>query len=128
MDTQTKNDVTSLQKLINERAEKKLDNDLKEISRLISGNSILSWQSGNPPLLTYQDKEDNEPAKPVYINNMFMYYSDYRSQHIRSSKFMDAIKAHHLPIYIHRETEAFLQKFDEMTSTVQDLQNQNTEY
>ncbi len=98
-------DVKTLQELINERAEKRLNSDLSSLSKLIRDNPLLS-PTDNPGLPNIQIEGDSKPQKPFW----FFEFNTRTS----SNSFFNKVKDFWLPQYIAQETEDFIKKVDEL--------------
>lgn len=110
-------ETKQLQDLLNERAAKRLDKDLRDISTTITANRILAATETPMPNLTYEIR----PAKgdqPAAVKTVAAYW-----MFKETSAYMTAVRAFWLPKYIQEETEAFMKKVDELDVAVQELKN-----
>jgi hypothetical protein len=105
--------VGTLQEAINKRAADRLDADLKAVATFMRENRIMSVTNSGFPNLTFdmikaEDQEKpNRDTKPPY---WAFQYERSQSGFIKSSTFMDNVRAYWLPIYIQEETEGFMEK------------------
>lgn len=117
--------IDTLQQVINQRAEARLDRDMIEISDYIRGNRILA--NTEIPNLTYElyPKEDGkinlQKHPPFWV---FQYEKRTSSSYISRSVYMDRLRDYWLPIYIQEETNLFVSKIDELGEQVENLQNE----
>jgi hypothetical protein len=104
--------LKSLQELINEKAEYRLNTDIGNAAEAIRNNPLLRT-TDNPglPDIHFKSKTgEDRMEKP------FWFFQP-------NSLFWDQVKAYWLPIYIAEETENFLKKVDDLDSEIQGLKN-----
>lgn len=116
--------IDTLQQLINQRAEARLDRDMIEISDYIRGNRLLA--DTKLPELTYElypqeDGKINLKKHPPFW--VFQCEKRTSGSYISRSVYMDRLRDYWLPIYIQEETNLFISKIDELGEQVENLQN-----
>jgi hypothetical protein len=132
--------VNSIQEIINKRAAATLKKDLLEISVFISSNPLLRTEVAGS---FFVKKEiDTKPVPAVLDGNgqavrmypegafkeasidSFFYCSKSYPDGINISGIQaQRIFNHWLPVYIERETQAFIESVDELKAQVSDLMN-----
>lgn len=98
-------DITSIQQLIEERAEKKFDQDFSTQTKAIKESRLFN-QMDEPPLFDAADNNKQLKAKWAFDKD----YSMYRN-----------LKAYWLPIYISEESKAFFENVERLQADVNDL-------
>lgn len=104
--------IPDLQDLINIKAENRLDQDLKELCKLLKQSRLLSVNDSDTiPNLIYKDKE----TKPYWL---FQY----------NGKYMNAVKEYWLPIYQNEESQNFIKQVEQLNENIADLMNSKEEF
>lgn len=115
-------DITNLQELINNRAEKRLDADLRALSKTIRESRLLSVIADSIfPTLIYP----KAPKKPLGTDDTKEEYPFWIFKD--NSLFMKAVKDYWLPIYKSEEAQNFIQKVEDLSTDVANLLD-NKEY
>lgn len=106
--------IADLQKLIAERAEKKLDGEINTLSASIMSQPLLR-SSHNMPELAYQGlaSDGTDVWKSSSVLDLFSQYS--------KGRYLNKLKAYWLPIYIEREAKEFIEKVDSLQQDVENL-------
>lgn len=98
-------ETMDLQKLIDNKAETRLNKDLIELCQLIRENRLFCITSSDTiPDLTFNGKEE----KPYWI---------FKPE----GKYMDKVKEYWLPIYKNEEAQNFIKKVEDLSNDVNDL-------
>lgn len=118
--------IKDLQKLIEERAEKKLEQDLKDLSKLLKNQPLLGHDPilGDPPVLGIKSESTGEKFKPVNPRSLlsFTAYISFKNE----SDYIGQLYRFWLPVYIARESAEFLQTVDRLNKDLEDLQDEVT--
>lgn len=110
--------MTSLQELINKRAEKKLDADLKSMDKVLSDAPLL--KPGRH--LEGDDFWFEAPMLELTVNDKAIQISMDRLLG-KESRLRTLLKEYWLPVYIQRETKAFIGEHEELLSRLNELTN-----
>lgn len=111
--------VSAIQKIIEKRAAKKLDDALQKLSTFVREHPLLYETSSTAPMLAMDkskvfENEQWEPSHPFWIFRYERSGSDPRSGFFISSAFMNQLREYWLPKFIEREAAELAQKVDEM--------------
>lgn len=107
-------EIKDLQKLIEEKAEKRLDEDISKLSNLVRGNKLI--EGVGVPGIFLQIPDPPKEGRMVHISIRDMFYY--------SHTYMTRLKEFWLPKYIQEESELFMKKVDEIREDVDNLLNQ----
>ena len=121
--TTMEREIKDLQKLIEDRASKKLTEDIKAFAKTINASPCLSsgWGDINGLLklqLTRNEGTPNQRQDKIGVLDLFS-TSNYDSS--IQGDFLKALYRHLLPTYITRESAEFLKKVDQVVEDVQNL-------
>lgn len=106
-------DMKSIQDLINERAENRLNNELGIITKFFQQNSLLSLTDnpGVPEIYLEVEKGD----KKEYIGQKPRWFFD------NISIYLDKVKEYWLPIYQAEENKKFIDEVNNLKNSVENL-------
>lgn len=99
--------ITDLQALIERRATKRLDKDLRDLSHSVGGNRLLRHNELTPPI---QQRVDDKWI--VRSMEQLLYFE---------GSYMKTLREKWLPTYIEEESATFLQEVDSLKSRVDEL-------
>lgn len=105
--------MTTIQKLIEQRAAKKLDADLNVIHAFMYQNKFLQ-QADESTKLYYPAGSPGGTYQPITMRSLLS-SSGYWTKETRKIW---------LPIYIKQETELFLKEFDELKERMENLEGE----
>lgn len=105
-------EMNTLQELIEQKAKRRLTEDLQAIARFVHGNRMLSDSSGDM-LRLYLKNETGEGYQSIFIRDVLAFDNTWRRK----------LYQRWLPEYIKEETEGFLKKVEELSAQVEDLQS-----
>lgn len=109
--------MQTLQKLIESRAAKRLNNDLDKIIKFAEGNRLLICAMDGLPDLSFNPKEGKEVVTQSMGQHLTRPYTWGRS-------YLGALREAWLSTYIQEESKVFLREFDELKVQFAELQQQ----
>lgn len=99
------NDVKNLQDIINSRAEKRLEGDIKAIWEMVYSNPLLQRNDADMPQLFIQAQSNGQI---IYKGSAPKWVFEPKSE------FMKKLYEYYLPQYLKEESERFVQQVDEL--------------
>lgn len=117
-------DIKDLQRLIAEKAAKKLIADLEELSKLMDKQPLLKHDkiTGNyPPEIFLEAFPKKDPVKYEKTRVDLLFYINPYTHLLNSESYMGQLYKFWLPTYIQNESTEFLKSVDELKDKVDEL-------
>lgn len=107
--------LKTIQEIIDQRANDRLDKDLKELERVVRANKLIgisNGSNGGAELTTLAISRANQ-EKPDYVLPYWFFQE--------GGPYSYLLRTYWLPIYLAEETRLFMEKFDRLQQDVKDL-------
>lgn len=108
--------VGELQALLNNRASKRLDKDIAEIERFVSGNRLLNG-SEKIKLSLLSTEKDSKGGDIYFTDSLDRLLNEHWGE------LRNRLYKVYMPEYIQQETENFVNRIDVLQSELDDLKN-----